>query len=376
MSQHEEEVRDVIVVGGGAAGLSAALTLTRARRTTTVIDGGQPRNAPAAGVHGLLGHEGINPADLIARGRAEVGGYGGQIIDDQVIDVARTADSRDGLGGFEVTLRSGNLVRGRRLLIATGLVDELPEVPGVREQWGRGVLHCPFCHGWEVRDQRIGVLATDPMGVHKAMLFRLWSNDVVLFTGEQALDEAQRAQMEALDVTLVEGAIVGLAVDGDMLRGVHVVNRTSRASGGTEVVEVDAVVVSTRMVVRAEPFAGIGIELTDHPMGAFIEANEFGQTVVEGVWAAGNASSLGAQVSNAAAEGARAAQHIVADFMKANLESAMASHADNDARGAISAPVDVTADTNTNADVGTDTGAGTDAGTRTDTGNDNEKGHA
>lgn len=358
MSQHEEEVRDVIVVGGGAAGLSAALTLTRARRTTTVIDGGQPRNAPAAGVHGLLGHEGINPADLIARGRAEVEGYGGQIIDDQVIDVARTSDGRGGLGGFEVTLRSGNLVRGRRLLIATGLVDELPEVPGLREQWGRGVLHCPFCHGWEVRDQRIGVLATDPMGVHKAMLFRLWSDDVVLFTGEQALDEAQRAQMAALDVTLVEGAIVGLDVDSDMLRGVQVVNRTSTASGGTEVVEVvevDAVVVSTRMVVRAEPFAGIGIELTDHPMGAFIEANEFGQTVVEGVWAAGNASSLGAQVSNAAAEGARAAQHIVADFMKANLESAMATRADNDARAATPAPVDVTADTNTNTRADTDT---------------------
>lgn len=338
VSEREPAVRDVIVVGGGAAGLSAALTLTRARRITTVIDGGQPRNAPATGVHGLLGHEGINPADLLARGRAEVKGYGGEIVEDHVVDVVRASDTSD---SFEVRLRGGDVVRGRRLLIATGLVDELPDVPGLEGQWGHGVLHCPFCHGWEVRDQRIGVLATDAMGVHKAMLFRQWSEDVLLFTGAQALDDAQRTQMDALGVHVVEGAIVGLDTDGDRLRGVQVVNESL---GNTEVVEVDAVVVSTRMVARAEPFAGIGIELADHPMGAFIEGDEFGQTAVPDVWAAGNASDLGAQVSNAAAQGARAAQHIVADLMQADLEAAVVAHTKTSINAPAEAPLDVTTD--------------------------------
>lgn len=318
VKQQDESLRDVVVVGAGAAGLSAALTLTRARRTVAVVDAGQPRNAPSRGVHGLLGHEGVAPTELLARGREEVRGYGGELVDGEVVDVSCTSY------GFAVTLDRGDLVRGRRLLIATGLVDEMPDVPGVREQWGHGVLHCPFCHGWEVRDQRIGVLATDPMGVHKAVMFHQWSNDIVLFAGDQVLDDTEHTQLDALGITVVEGAIDSLETEGDLLRGVRVAGRSGGLADG-QVVEVDAVVVSTRMVARAEPFAGIGIELTEHPMGAFIESNEFGKTAVPGVWAAGNASDLGAQVSNAAAEGARAAQHINADLTQADLERAVAA---------------------------------------------------
>src|SRR5215218_9572670 len=149
-----DELMDVVVVGGGAAGLSAGLMLARARRRVVVVDAGEPRNAPADGVHGMLGHDGVPPAELLARGRDEVRHYGGEILDGWVTGAQR----KD--GAFAVTLADGRELRARRLLVTTGLVDELPDVPGVRERWGRDVIHCPYCHGYEVRDQAVGVLAT------------------------------------------------------------------------------------------------------------------------------------------------------------------------------------------------------------------------
>jgi len=153
---------DVVVVGGGAAGLGGALMLGRSRRSVLVVDAGEPRNAPASGVHGFLTRDGVSPAALLQVGREEVRGYGARVLDGRVA----SAESVD--GGFTVTLEDGRRVGARRLLVTTGLVDELPDVPGVRERWGRDVLHCPYCHGWEVRDQPIGVLASGPMAVHRA----------------------------------------------------------------------------------------------------------------------------------------------------------------------------------------------------------------
>lgn len=310
MAENKSAIRDIVIVGAGAAGLSAALTLARARRRLTLIDAGEPRNAPAGGVHGLLGLEGISPAELLARGREEVRGYGGELVEDEVTDVSGDVD------GFTVTLRSGDSLEGRRLLIATGLVDELPEIPGVREQWGHGVLHCPYCHGWEVRDRRIGILATDPMGVHKAFLFRQWSSQVMLFAGGQQLTDEDRTKLQALDIPVIDGGIESLEVVDDRLTGV-------RLDGG-EVVAVDAAVVATPMVARVDPFAGIGLEPTPHPAGSFIESNAFGQTSVPGVWVAGNATDIGAQVSGAAAAGALAAQHINTDLIFKDLDQAVA----------------------------------------------------
>jgi len=310
MAGQDDLIRDVLVVGAGAAGLSAALTLARARRSVTVVDAGRPRNAPAGGVHGLLGLEGVDPAELLARGRGEVLAYGGEIVAGDVADVGRGPD------GFAAVLRDGTVLRARRLLIATGLVDELPGIPGVREQWGRGVLHCPYCHGWEVRDRRIGVLATGPMAVHKAILFRQWSADVVLFADSHRLEPQERTQLEALNIPVVAGAIARLEIDGGRLAGVRL------ADG--QVIGVDAFAVATRMIARTEPFAGLGIEPAPHPAGAFIEADAFGKTAVPGVWAAGNVADLAAQVSGAAAEGARAAQQINSDLVMEDLDRAVA----------------------------------------------------
>jgi thioredoxin reductase len=168
--QHRGMTYDVVVIGGGAAGLSGALTLARARRSVLVVDAGSPRNAPAEGVHGFLTRDGITPAELVAIGRQEVARYGAEVVVGEAVAARREGD------GFEVTLGDGTSVGARRLLVTTGLVDELPDVAGVRERWGKDVVHCPYCHGWEVRDQAIGVLGTSARAAHQALLFRQWSN--------------------------------------------------------------------------------------------------------------------------------------------------------------------------------------------------------
>ena len=144
---------DVVVIGGGAAGLSAALVLSRARRKVLVVDAGQPRNAPAAHMHGYLSRDGMPPAEFLANGRDEVTGYGGEIVAGTVADLVP-----DGRTGFWVLLEGGQRISTRRLLVTTGLRDELPAVPGLSERWARDVLHCPYCHGHEVRDQQLGVI--------------------------------------------------------------------------------------------------------------------------------------------------------------------------------------------------------------------------
>jgi thioredoxin reductase len=310
MAETVEGLRDVLVVGGGAAGLSAALTLARARRRVTVVDAGAPRNAPAEGVHGLLGLDGISPVELLRRGRDEVTGYGGEILSGDVVSVVSSSEV------FAATLSDGRVLTARRLLIATGLVDELPDIPGLRERWGRDLVHCPYCHGWEVRDRLIGVLATGPMSVHQALLFRQWTDQVRFFTHGHAVGAEDQVKLEALGVPVIDGEVSGVQLDGDRLTGV-------RLESG-EVVEVEVLAVASRMIARIKVFEGIGILPAEHPMGSFVAADPFGRTTVPGVWAAGNSADLSAQVSAAAADGARAAMHINADLVTEDATHAVA----------------------------------------------------
>jgi thioredoxin reductase len=306
---------DVVVVGGGAAGLNGAMMLGRSRRSVLVVDAGRPRNAPAAAVHGLLGHDGTPPAELLARGREEVRRYGGHLVTGEVTAVARDGDD------FVVTLGDGTRVRARRLLVTTGLVDELPDLPGVRERWGRDVLHCPYCHGWEVRDQAIGVLGTGPMSVHQALLFSQLSADVLLLThAAPPLEDEQATMLAARGVRVVEGRAAGLEIADDRLSGVRLADGTVLAR--------DAVVVATRMVARAGFLDDLGLRPVDHPsgMGVHLPAEPVtGRTDVPGVWAAGNVVDLSAQVGASAAAGAMAGAHINADLVMSDAQQSLST---------------------------------------------------
>jgi thioredoxin reductase len=308
---------DVVVVGGGAAGLSGALMLARARRSVVVIDGGAPRNAPAAGVHGLLARDGIRPAELLERGRAEVCRYRGQVVSGEVGAVAREDN------GFAVALADGRTVRARRLLVATGLVDQLPDVPGVRERWGRDVVHCPYCHGWEVRDQAIGVLATGPLAVHQALLFRQLSDDVTYFSHTMPPpNDEQAEQLAARGIRVVDGEVASLEIVEDRLVGV-------RLRDGM-VVSRQALAVSPRMAARAGFLAALGLRPAAHPsgVGEYIPSDTTGRTDVPGVWVAGNVTDLAAQVGAAAAGGAAAAAQINADLVAEETRQAVAASRD------------------------------------------------
>lgn len=375
---------DVVVVGGGAAGLSAGLMLSRARRSVVVLDAGAPRNAPAAGVHGLLGLDGISPRELLARGRAEVRRYGGQVVPGEVATATRptheepdgpsspdgpshadgpsspdgrshadgpshpdrptdpdTPNSRDTPNGretpnsrdtpnsrnnpapspFTLVLTDGRTVTARRLLVATGLVDELPSLPGLRERWGRDVVHCPYCHGWEVRDRAVGVLAVGPMAVHQALMFRQWSADVTLFTqGTPQPDEEQAEQLAARGIRVVDGEVAGLEVTGDRLTGL-------RLKDG-RVLAREVLAVAAPMSARVGFLAGLGLRAVEHPGGAgsYLPADALGRTEVPGVWVAGNAADLSAQVGASAAAGAAAAAQVNADLIAEETRRAVAAH--------------------------------------------------
>lgn len=314
------ETYDVVVVGGGAAGLSGALALSRARRSVLVVDGGDPRNAPAGHVHNYLGREGTPPAELYAIGREEIEGYGAAIAEGFVAGITR----EDG-GLFAVELTEGRLVRARRILAATGVTDVLPEITGLKEHWGTGVLHCPYCHGWEVRDQAIGVLATDlPTAVHQALMWRQWSADVVLFlnTGGEP-DAVQAEQLAARGIRVVPGEVAG--VEGqDRLTGVRL------ASGELEAR--DAVVVFTRLIARAGYLAGLGVIPTEQfagetPIGTALTVNPMGATEVPGVYAAGNLAAPMAQVIGAASAGLMTGAAINGDLIMEDTAAAVAARA-------------------------------------------------
>ncbi|GHJ43839.1 oxidoreductase [Catellatospora sp. TT07R-123] len=305
---------DVVVVGGGAAGLSGALMLGRSRRAVVVLDSGQPRNAPAEGVHGLLARDGMPPSQLLELGRAEVRGYGGHVVSGEVAALTHDGD------GFTVALADGRTVGARRLLVATGLVDELPPVPGLRERWGRDVVHCPYCHGWEVRDQAIGVLSGGPLSVHQALLFRQLSADVTFFAGTDELSAEHAGQLAARGIAVVPGEVAGVEVADDRITGV-------RLADGT-VVARQALAVASRMVARADLLAALGLTAVPHPsgMGEQVPTTDpTGRTELPGVWAAGNLTDLSAQVGAAAAAGALAGAAINMDLIAEETRAAVAA---------------------------------------------------
>jgi thioredoxin reductase len=315
MTEQNNTWVDVVVVGGGAAGLNAAQMLGRSRRSVVVVDGGEPRNAPAQGVHGFLSRDGVSPSELYRIGRAEAESYGVRIISGHVHGATVST------GAFSVELEDGTVVRGRRLLIATGLVDQLPDIPGLQERWGKDVLHCPYCHGWEVRDQALGILGTGPLAVHQALLFRQWSANITLFLNDAMVPtDPELNQLAARGIGVVHGPVASLRVDNDRLAGV--------ALADGSLVPVDAVATAPRFVARAAAFTGLGLRAVEHPtgMGEYLETDADGATAVPGVWAAGNVTDLRAQVLSSAAAGAWTGVIINSDLMAEELEDAVSAY--------------------------------------------------
>ncbi|MBY4127056.1 NAD(P)/FAD-dependent oxidoreductase [Rhodococcus fascians] len=306
---------DVIVVGGGVAGLSAAVALGRSRRSVVIVDAGDPRNAPAAHSHNYLTRDGESPLELVRLGRDEARHYGARIVE----GLAESATSTE--SGFEVTLADGSAVHGRRLLVSTGLTDVLPDIPGLAERWGRDVLHCPYCHGWEVRGRAIGIIGSAMSG-HQAQMWRQLSEFVTVFAHtatEFSAEELQR--LDARGIEIVDEEIARVDVADDAIVGVTLTDGRQ--------VRLDALVVGPNFTTRADVLASLGIRSTemvmgDHVLGTYIEADPVGATVVPGVWVAGNVSAPMDTVVAAAAAGVRTGAAINGDLIEEDVRIAVA----------------------------------------------------
>ena len=325
--RHLERHCDVAVVGGSAAGLAAALQLARQRRSVIVVDAGEPRNAPARHMHGYLGYDGRPPGELLAAGREEVRTYGGEVLDGRVHRVTRAEG-----GGFRVELVGGHALVVRRVLAATGLVDQLPDVEGLAEGWGRDVLHCPFCHGFEVRDRRLVHLVSHPAGLHTAALFLHLTRWLTVVLDPDA--GVARADVEALQASGVE------VVDGTARRVLRrddgAVAAVELADGGR--LDADAVVVRPPTRVRADAFSPLGLRAVPHASGIdeIVEVDAAtGATAIPGVHAAGTITDPSQQVAQAAAHGSRVGAAISNDLAAEDLRAAarpLANAADWDHR--------------------------------------------
>jgi thioredoxin reductase len=299
---------DVVVIGGGAAGLSAALVLSRARRKVLVVDAGEPRNAPAAHLHGYLSRDGIPPSELLATGRHEVERYGGELVAGTATELVP-----DGRNGFRVLLVGGQRISARRLLVTTGLRDELPDIPGLRDRWGSDVLHCPYCHGHEVRDRQLGVVGGTPGAVRYAQIVRQWTHDLVYFTPPETLTAAERTQLLARAIGVVEGSIDQLVIDDDdQLRGVQM-------RDGCVILR-DVLFVPPRFVANSHLLDGLGCNVD---ADGWVTADPTGRTSVPGVWAAGNVIDPRAQVITAAGAGSAAAIALNADLVEDDVRNAV-----------------------------------------------------
>jgi len=296
---------DVVVVGGGAAGLSAALVLGRARRRVVVVDAGAPRHAAAAHMHGFLSRDGMSPGDFLAAGRAELRGYDVELIEDRVVAIE---------DGFRSRLAGGRVLQARRVLVATGVRDELPEIPGVHERWGRDLLHCPYCHGWEVRDQPIGVLGTRPDAVQHALLVRQWSDDVIFFVHTLDWGSDELVRLEARGVRLVRGEVDRLVVEADRLTGVALVDG--------RVIPRAAVFIRPVNIPHDDGLlAGLGCDVDQAGIPV---VDPTGRTTTAGVWAAGNLVDPRFQVITSAGAGSAAAIAINADLVQDDVARAVA----------------------------------------------------
>ena len=296
---------DCIVVGGGAAGLSASLVLGRARRRTLLVDAGEPSNVPAEGIGGLLGHDGRPPAELYAMGRAELGAYPTVEVRAGTVEGGERMD-----GGFALDLAGGGRELTRRVILATGMDYRPPDLPGLAALWGRSVFHCPFCHGWEMRDGALAVLGGGPGGLHRVLLLRGWSEDLVLLSdGPAELEPGDLGRLSAAGVEVDERPVARLVARDGALTAVEFADGSTRAREG--------LLIPVTVAQRSPLAAQLGAEPAD-PGPVAVDAlvvDAMGRTTAEGVSAAGDASAQMQQVALAISSGSMAAAGVVQGLM-------------------------------------------------------------
>src|SRR3954454_8188153 len=294
---------DCVVVGGGAAGLSAGLVLGRARRRTLLVDAGQQSNLAAHGIGGVFGHDGRPPGELYEAGRREIAAY--PSVEVRTGEVVTTGERAGDV--FELELSDGRRERTRRVLLATGMEYRPPALPGLAELWGRSAFHCPFCHGWEVRDQPLAVLANGERAVRASLLLRGWSDDVVLLTGGPAeLDGDDRSRLAAARVVVDERPVAELASRNGELVAVVFTDGTRLARSG--------LLVATTLHQRSQLVEQLGVGFGEPtPAAASPTAvDALCRTTVPGVFAAGDTiATQMPQVASAIATGSLAAAPIV-----------------------------------------------------------------
>lgn len=296
---------DCVIVGGGATGLSAGLMLGRARRKTLLVDAGQQSNLSAHGIGGLLGFDGQPPAELYAAGHAELAAYPNvEVRDGDVVTGARDGDL------FVLTLGDGSQVRARKVLLATGMEYERPALPGLAELWGRSVFHCPFCHGWEVRDLPLAVLASPERGVHSALLLRGWSDDIVLLTdGSAGLDVHGRELLAGADIVVDERPVAELDhVDGELAAVVFTDGSSLPRRG---------LLVATTLHQRSTLAEQLGVAAAEPgPLAAdAVRVDPLCRTSIPGVFAAGDLGAQMAQVAFAVSSGSMAGVAVMQSLM-------------------------------------------------------------
>lgn len=284
---------DAIVIGGSFAGLSAAIQIARARRRVLLIDSGLPRNRFADASHGFLGQDGRRPRDIIGDARRQLSLYPTVEFINSVAVSAGKADDH-----FAVALADGTEKRAMRLILATGVKDDLPVIPGLPERWGVSVLHCPYCHGYEVGGQALGVLANTPLSAHQALLISDWGPATYFTQNTFEPDAEHLSSLAARNVPIERTPVVELLGNAPRLEAV-------RLSDG-RVVPVDAIFTAPKTSMASPLAEQLGCAFDDGPLGAFIRVDDWMQTTVKGVYAAGDAASPMANATMAAAAGVKA----------------------------------------------------------------------
>ncbi|SDX76781.1 NAD(P)/FAD-dependent oxidoreductase [Lysobacter enzymogenes] len=290
---NDDLLLDAVVIGGSFAGLSAALQLARARRSVRILDAGRPRNRFADAAHGFFSRDGSDPRTLVAAAQAQLRRYpSARLI------AAEAASARAVDGGFEVVAQDGSVLAARKLVLAFGVNDTLPPLPGLRERWGKSVLHCPYCHGYEFAGRRLGVLHSASFSAHQALLVADWGPTTLYLNGAPAPDADTAAQLARRGVAIEPAPIVALSGEEQALSAL-------RLADGREA-SVDALFVASRVRFNSALAEQLGCAIDEGPMGPFIRTDDSRQTTVPGVYAAGDIARAMHNATWAAADGVTA----------------------------------------------------------------------